>query len=72
MHLSKRAIVSGQLLSILKIMGPVADPSVASRLAAAGVPAFKCPPGTKMHILDLGTLQVDEGWYVAEYNLIGM
>lgn len=45
-------------------MGSLGDPSVASHLAAAGVPAFKCPPGTKMHILDLGTLQVDEGWYV--------
>jgi hypothetical protein len=31
-------------------------------LAPAAVPAFKCPPGTKMHILDLGTLEADEGW----------
>lgn len=30
---------------------------------AAAVPAFKCPPGTKMHILDLGTLRADEAWY---------
>jgi hypothetical protein len=39
-------------------------PDPASLLIAAGVPAFKCPPGTKMHILNLGTLQADESWYV--------
>lgn len=39
----------------------------ASMLMAAGVPAFKCPPGTKMHILDLGTLQADESWFVFYY-----
>ncbi|RMZ76172.1 hypothetical protein DV738_g5140, partial [Chaetothyriales sp. CBS 135597] len=33
-----------------------------SALAAAGVPAFKCPPGTKMHLLNLGTLRADEAW----------
>lgn len=33
-------------------------------LASAAVPAFKCPTGTKMHILDLGTLEADESWYV--------
>ncbi|KAL2003823.1 hypothetical protein VTN02DRAFT_2040 [Thermoascus thermophilus] len=49
-------------------MSSSGDPSVASRLAAAGVPAFKCPPGTKMHILDLGTLQVDEGWLLRGAN----
>jgi hypothetical protein len=31
-------------------------------LAPAAVPAFKCPPGTKMHLLDLGRLQADDGW----------
>jgi hypothetical protein len=36
----------------------------ATLLASAAVPAFKCPLGTKMHILDLGTLEVDESWYV--------
>ncbi len=33
-----------------------------ANLISAAVPAFRCPPGTKMHILDLGTLQADEGW----------
>ena len=46
----------------------MAHPSYSSNsaqlLAAAGVPAFKCPPGTKMHILDLGALEADEAWYV--------
>ncbi|KAJ5683443.1 metallo-beta-lactamase superfamily protein [Penicillium macrosclerotiorum] len=28
------------------------------------IPAYACPAGTKMHILNLGTLTVDEGWYV--------
>lgn len=36
--------------------------SFANKLAAATIPAFKCPPGTKMHILNLGILNVDEGW----------
>ena len=36
----------------------------ASMLVNAAVPSFKCPSGTKMHILDLGTLQADESWYV--------
>ncbi|KAJ5080812.1 beta-lactamase-like protein [Penicillium angulare] len=31
-------------------------------LATAAIPSFKCPPGTKMHILNLGTLQADESW----------
>jgi hypothetical protein len=31
-------------------------------LASAAVPAFKCPKGTKMHILDLGMLEADESW----------
>lgn len=34
----------------------------ASLLASAAVPAFKCPKGTKMHILDLGSLEADESW----------
>ncbi|RTE70312.1 hypothetical protein BHE90_015291 [Fusarium euwallaceae] len=37
-------------------------------LANAAVPSFICPPGTKMHILDLGTLQVDEGWFINGAN----
>ena len=36
-------------------------------ITTAGVPAFACPPGTKMHILDLGTLQADEGWSVKSW-----
>ncbi|MBA7491853.1 hypothetical protein ES702_02401 [subsurface metagenome] len=34
----------------------------AELLIAAGVPAYKCPKGTKMHILDLGKVEIDEGW----------
>lgn len=34
----------------------------ASLLAAAGVPAFLCPQGTKVHILNLGTMRLDAGW----------
>ncbi len=30
----------------------------------ATVPVFQCPTGTKMHILNLGTLRLDHGWYV--------
>ncbi|KXL46078.1 hypothetical protein M433DRAFT_4119 [Acidomyces richmondensis BFW] len=37
-------------------------------LASAGVPSFKCPPGTKMHILNLGILQCDEGWLLRAVN----
>lgn len=36
----------------------------ANLLATAGVPAFLCPQGTKVHILNLGTMRVDAGWYV--------
>lgn len=36
--------------------------NIAELLAVAGVPAFKCPPGTKLHILDLGHLEADDGW----------
>ncbi|RVX71096.1 hypothetical protein B0A52_03462 [Exophiala mesophila] len=32
-------------------------------LSRAGVPALNCPPGTKMHLLDLGRLEADEGWF---------
>lgn len=35
-----------------------------SILARASVPALLCPPGTKVHILNLGTMRVDAGWYV--------
>jgi len=40
----------------------------ASLFAKAGVPAFNCPPGTKLHILNLGTLQADEGWLLRGGN----
>jgi hypothetical protein len=33
-------------------------------LACAQVPAYVCPVGTKMWILNFGTLTIDEGWYV--------
>ncbi|KAJ6119147.1 hypothetical protein N7523_003427 [Penicillium sp. IBT 18751x] len=45
-----------------------ARPDTTALLANAAVPAFKCPPGTKMHILDLGTLQVDESWLLRGAN----
>ncbi|PVH68002.1 metallo-beta-lactamase superfamily protein [Cadophora sp. DSE1049] len=35
---------------------------ISSLLTRAGVPAFNCPQGTKMYILNLGILQCDEGW----------
>ncbi|OOF97878.1 hypothetical protein ASPCADRAFT_128068 [Aspergillus carbonarius ITEM 5010] len=47
-------------------MATFTDP--ASMLVSAGIPAFKCPPGTKMYILDLGTLQVDESWILRGAN----
>lgn len=34
-------------------------------LAPAAVPAFNCPPGTKVHFLNLGILRGDEGWSVS-------
>jgi len=40
--------------------------NLAALLVHAAVPAFKCPAGTKMHILDLGTLEADESWFVHE------
>ncbi|KAJ0415771.1 beta-lactamase-like protein [Aspergillus carlsbadensis] len=49
-------------------MGANSSPDPASLLIAAGVPAFKCPPGTKMHILNLGTLQADESWILRGAN----
>jgi hypothetical protein len=39
------------------------------QLAAACLPAYVCPPGTKMHLLNLGTMNVDEGWYVKSTSL---
>lgn len=36
------------------------------QLVPAIIPAYACPEGTKMHILNLGTLTVDEGWYVCQ------
>lgn len=42
-------------------MASTAD--IMSLFANAGVPAFKCPEGTKMWLLDLGKLECDEGWY---------
>ncbi|GAB7331312.1 hypothetical protein MBLNU13_g02757t2 [Cladosporium sp. NU13] len=40
----------------------------ANILATAGVPAFLCPQGTKVHILDLGTMRVDAGWLLRGAN----
>ncbi|KAJ5146534.1 uncharacterized protein N7515_001098 [Penicillium bovifimosum] len=47
-------------------MAPSNDP--ASLLMSAAVPAFKCPTGTKMHILNFGTLQADESWILRGAN----
>ncbi|KAJ5318135.1 hypothetical protein PENANT_c043G07542 [Penicillium antarcticum] len=47
-------------------MSSAIDPS--SLLLSAAVPAFKCPAGTKMHILNLGTLQADESWILRGAN----
>jgi len=41
---------------------------MAHLLIDASVPAFKCPPGTKMHILNLGILNVDEAWLLRGAN----
>jgi len=46
----------------------MASSNTAQLLAQASVPAFKCPTGTKMHFLDLGTLQADEGWLLRGQN----
>lgn len=43
----------------------MASSDVVNLLAHAQVPAFKCPPGTKMHFLNLGALEADEGWYAS-------
>ncbi|KAE8352254.1 beta-lactamase-like protein [Aspergillus coremiiformis] len=38
------------------------------QLAKASIPAYTCPEGTKMHLLDLGTIQCDEGWLLMAGN----
>ncbi|PYI12793.1 hypothetical protein BO99DRAFT_448116 [Aspergillus violaceofuscus CBS 115571] len=43
-------------------------PMQMQQLAAAALPAYTCPPGTKMHILNLGTMNVDEGWLLTGAN----
>ncbi|CAG8116232.1 unnamed protein product [Penicillium nalgiovense] len=47
-------------------MSSFVDPT--SLLVSAAVPAFKCPAGTKMHILNLGTLQEDGSWILRGSN----
>ncbi|KAL1890767.1 hypothetical protein Sste5346_008092 [Sporothrix stenoceras] len=41
---------------------------ITSLFANAAVPAFKCPEGTKMHFLNLGTLECDESWLLRGGN----
>ncbi|EAS34525.3 metallo-beta-lactamase superfamily protein [Coccidioides immitis RS] len=41
---------------------------MASQAAKANLPAFNCPPGTKMHLLNLGSLECDEGWLLRGGN----
>lgn len=36
--------------------------NIQKQLFPGFVPAYACPEGTKMHILNLGTMDVDEGW----------
>ncbi|KAL3486079.1 beta-lactamase-like protein [Aspergillus germanicus] len=38
------------------------------QLAKACIPAYTCPPGTKMHLLNLGTLNVDDAWLLLGAN----
>ena len=49
---------------------PAMDVSVSpvAMMASAAVPAFKCPTGTKMYILNLGTLEADESWYAETWG----
>jgi hypothetical protein len=56
------------------IMASNSNTSMSDLLAYARVPAYTCPPGTKMWILNLGTLTVDEGWFVItnSYPLSGL
>ncbi|BCS28591.1 N-acyl homoserine lactonase family protein [Aspergillus puulaauensis] len=49
-------------------MNMAASFNPADLLTSAAVPAFKCPAGTKMHILDLGTLEADESWILRGAN----
>lgn len=41
-----------------------ASASPSTMLASAAIPSFKCPTGTKMFILNLGSLEADESWSV--------
>ncbi|KAH6972394.1 metallo-beta-lactamase superfamily protein [Ilyonectria sp. MPI-CAGE-AT-0026] len=41
---------------------------MASLLSAAAIPAYNCPPGTKVHLLNLGILLGDEGWFLRGAN----
>ncbi|KAI9372225.1 beta-lactamase-like protein [Aspergillus egyptiacus] len=38
------------------------------QLARACLPAYACPPGTKMYLLNLGTLNVDDAWLLLGAN----
>ncbi|KAJ6017375.1 Metallo-beta-lactamase superfamily protein [Penicillium sp. IBT 35674x] len=46
----------------------MASANPAALLASAAIPAFKCPPGTKMYILNLGMLEADESWILRGAN----
>lgn len=37
-------------------------------MPVAGISPMNCPPGTKFHVLNLGTLQADEGFLVRGGN----
>lgn len=41
---------------------PSSAMALSKKLVEACIPAYACPEGTKMHLLNLGTLNVDEGW----------
>ncbi|KAI1959857.1 hypothetical protein LOZ58_004222 [Ophidiomyces ophidiicola] len=40
-----------------------------SQAVRARLPAFNCPPGTKLHLLNLGTLECDESWLLRAANM---
>jgi hypothetical protein len=59
-HPSQSQIFQNQLFIGIVLLQEMT--TMSNLLASAAVPAFKCPKGTKMHILDLGMLEADESW----------
>ncbi|RSL56977.1 hypothetical protein CEP54_008549 [Fusarium duplospermum] len=42
--------------------------ALSNPFASAAIPAFQCPPGTKLFLLNLGILRGDEGWFLRGAN----